>query len=305
MKLRDIVKNFVVSRFDITDDFFNTAWDFVNANYSKIHDSIVSAKGKLDQADIPLAFVGKTEGQAVKAILIFTTGFKEVNLTGEIAESVLASVQNACKQYRAEARLKEEILQAVKSGKEEIINFFKEEQRIEKLKPREKIAEGEKLEYEVYISDPSGIGTETIEISKTNVKKKYLKNKNNYDIFVYLRSVYVKKGKELEFIRMDERIYKLLVIFLKYKDRHLDVIPLYRKAWFDTDDVDLTDTEEFIVKSYLKPAISELRTLMASVTFFEIIKPRYRGYMCRGHFKFCVIINKSEQEKYVLREFEE
>lgn len=138
MDIKQLAQEFVISYFGVREDFFNTAWDFINTNYSKIHDSVVSAKGKLDQADIPLAFVGKTEGQAVKAILIFTTGFKEVNLTGDIAESVLASVQSACKQYRAEARLKEEILQAVKSGKEEIINFFKEEQRIKELKPKEK-----------------------------------------------------------------------------------------------------------------------------------------------------------------------
>lgn len=145
MKLRDIVKNFVVSRFDITDDFFNTAWDFVNANYSKIHDSIVSAKGRLDQADIPLAFVGKTEGQAVKAILIFTTGFKEVDLKGDIGQSILSSIQNACNQYKAEIKLKEEILQTVESSKKEIINFFKQKQPTEKLKPGKK-----KLEYVIF-----------------------------------------------------------------------------------------------------------------------------------------------------------
>lgn len=303
MELKGIARNFVVSRFDITDEFFSTAWDFINTNYDKFCGRVVSAKGKMDQAGLPLGFVGKAEGQAVKAILIFATGFKEVNLTGDIGQNILASVQNACNQYMTETKLARELLQAVKSSKEEIINFFKGKQ-VQKLKPEAQEKE-EGLGYEVYISHPSGIGTEIMDISKTDVKKKYLKNKDNHDIFLYLRSVYAKKGKELEFVRMDERIYKLLVMFLEYKDRHLDVIPLYRKAWFDTDDVNLTDREEFIVKSYLKPAISELRKLMAGVPTFEIIKPRYRGYMCRGRFKFCVIIDKSEQKKYKLREFEE
>jgi len=145
MTLKDIAKKFTVSHFDITDDFFDTAWNFIDANYDQIRGNVVSSRGKIEQIGIPMGFTGKREGQTLKAILVFTTGFKEVDLKGDIGQSILTSIQNACNQFNAGVKLREEILQTVESSKKEIINLFKQKQLAKEFKHGKK-----KMEYVIF-----------------------------------------------------------------------------------------------------------------------------------------------------------
>lgn len=169
--------------------------------------------------------------------------------------------------------------------------------------PKDETGKPQREIYEVYTSDSSGIGTVKKESSEKEIKQKYLKMKPESDIFVYHRSVYLKRQNKP--IEMDRRIYNLLILFLKYKDKPLSTIPIYRRAWFDIEDKYLGDDEEIIVRSWLKPAISELRTLLYKVSALEIKKPRWQPYVCRGSFTFCVIIGKDEAKRRTLQEAED
>ena len=93
------------------------------------------------------------------------------------------------------------------------------------MKPQEKVKvvqdKSEAADYEIYLSKYRGIGAESLEASKNRVEKNYLQNKEDYDIFVYTRSVYSKKKDfrtkkpNFVFIELDQRMYVLLVLFLK------------------------------------------------------------------------------------------
>jgi len=301
MEIKDIAREFITSYFDIRGDFFDTAWDFVNANFDKIS-SVASSSQGVKNIGGPLAFGGDEEQGAVKAILIFADGFREMPLKSDMSDFV-DSVKTACGKYHAEARLTEEILKKVTSLENRISKFMKPQK---KGKAVVKDKEDEDIKgYVIYIPTSTGIGTEISDISEKKIREEYLSKKNNYPIFIYTRNVFIKSGRELKSMQMDERIYRLLVIFLRQKDMLIPPIPLYRKAWAEAP-LKITDiTDENDVSPYLKASISELRALLKDVPDFEITKARFQGYICKGKFKFCAIILKSEEKKYILSEAEE
>lgn len=170
--------------------------------------------------------------------------------------------------------------------------------------------EAEKAGYAVYLSKEKGIGTSTIEATKNKVDKEYLSGKENYDIFIYTRSVYSKKrdvrtGKRaVSLVELDQRMYVLLVLFLKYKDSSLNVFALFKKAWEHVPKNYDGRPDYKRTMEYLKSTISELKSKIG-VDALEIKKPRNsEGYICSGSFKFCVIIDKSQSDKYILSDFD-
>lgn len=170
---------------------------------------------------------------------------------------------------------------------------------------KSKILSKEVNAFVLYLPTSTGIGTEISAISEKKIRKEYLQKRNDYSILVYTRRVFVKIRKELKPLPMDERIYRLLVIFLRQKDMVIPPIPLYRKAWADSPSKIVSITDERDVSPYLKTAISELRSILKNVPDFEITKARFQGYICSGKFQFCAIIPKAEEKKYVLSEAEE
>jgi len=146
MDARQIAKEFVISYFDVRENFFDTAWDFVNVNFDRISSVATSAKG-MDTIGGPLAFGGREEQGAVKAILIFADGFREMPLKSDFSDLV-DSVREACSKYKAEARLTDEILKKVTSLENRIAKFMKPELASRAVE-REK---EEKAEYEVFLS---------------------------------------------------------------------------------------------------------------------------------------------------------
>lgn len=201
------------------------------------------------------------------------------------------------------------IEKALEETKKEEIEVKNEESPTTGSKVKKEIIEEkgkEVKDFVVYLPTSTGIGTEISEISEHKIRKEYLQKKNDYSIFIYTRNVFIKAGKELKSLeQMDERIYKLLVIFLRQKDRLIPPIPLYRKAWADSHSRIPRIEGENDVSPYLKSSISELRNLLESVPDFKITKPRFQGYTCKGKFRFCVIIPKAEEKKYILSEAEE
>ena len=296
MEYKDIVREFVTSHFNVKGDFFDTAWDFITSNWEKVSSLASSSKG-MQLIGGPLAFGGDEERGAVKAILIFADGFKEVDFEGDVS-NIVSSVRNACSKYNAEARLTKEILEKVSSLENRIAKFMRP---VEKGKSLPKgSAEVDTKGYVIYLPTLTGIGTEMSDISEKMIREDYLSKKNNYPIFIYTRNVFVKIGKELKSIQMDERIYKLLVIFLRQKDLLIPPIPLYRKAWAGSFYEFPSIRDERDVSGPLKSAISELRAILKDVQNFEITKARFEGYICKGKFQFCVIILKTEEKKFIL-----
>jgi hypothetical protein len=300
MEAREIAREFIISYFNIRGDFFDTAWDFVNANFGKIS-SLASSSQGIKNIGGPLAFGGDEEQGAVKAILIFADGFREMPLKSDMSDFV-DSVRTACGKYHAEARLTEEILKKVTSLENRIAKFMRPEVKGKLIaKEKEQELEG----YVIYLPTSSGIGTDISGISEKKIREEYLQKKNDYDVFVYTRNVFVKSGREMKSLQMDERIYRMLVIFLRQKDMLVPTIPLYRKAWVEAPLKITAIRDDSDVAPYLKSSISELRSILTNVPNFEITKARFQGYICKGKFKFCAIILKSEEKKYILSEAEE
>lgn len=298
---REITKEFIGSYFDVPEEFFDAAWNFVNENFDRISSMAGSSRG-INALEGTMAFGGEEEKGAVKAILIFADGFKELPLEGNFS-SLVDSIKSACSKYHAEEGLTKEILKKVSSLENRIAKFMKPQ---EKGKAVVKDKEDEDVKgYVIYLPTSIGIGTEISDISEKKIREEYLSKKNNYPIFIYTRNVFIKSGRELKSMQMDERIYRLLVVFLRQKDMLIPPIPLYRKAWAEAP-LKITDiTDENDVSPYLKASISELRALLKDVSDFEITKARFQGYICKGKFRFCVIILKSEEKKYTLSEAEE
>lgn len=299
MDVKTFAKDFIISYFKIRGDFFDTAWDFVQDNFEKLS-SMTSLSRDMKALEGTMAFGGNEEKGAVKAILIFADGFKEVDFQGDFS-SLVDSVRLACSKYHAGEGLTKEILKKVSSLENRIAKFMKPAEK-KKVSVQ---AEEDTKSYVIYIPTSTGIGTEISDITEKKIREDYLQKKNNYPIFIYTRNVFVKSGKELKSTQMDERIYRLLVIFLRQKDLLIPPIPLYRKAWSGSFSEQPSIRDERDVSPYLKASISELRALLKDVPNFEITKARFQGYICKGRFRFCVIILKSEEKNFILSEAED
>ena len=82
MDVKTFAKDFIISYFKIRGDFFDTAWDFVQDNFEKLS-SMTSLSRDMKAIEGTMAFGGNEEKGAVKAILIFADGFKEVDFQGD------------------------------------------------------------------------------------------------------------------------------------------------------------------------------------------------------------------------------
>ena len=126
------------------------------------------------------------------------------------------------------------------------------------------------------------------------------KNKDQYEIIIIGRTVNLKKDNAIKPLLMAESEYRLLVMFLKYRGKHLNTFELYRKAW-STKTLPHLHDEKSIVDNYLKTTISSLRDNFDSVKGFEI--PRKRpatGYICMGNFKFAIVLTSTDDKLLTL-----
>jgi len=175
-----------------------------------------------------------------------------------------------------------------------------------KAEPKE-----EKLEYAIFLSRPSGIRTIKKEDTEEGVQAKYMKKKENYDIFVYEQAVYKKvmDGKKAKMISLNPSISfrGLLILFLKYKDVSLPYVELYHRAfswravsgetnvYHDRDAKLPTD-----VMNTLKNSVNELKREFDNIKGFDIPRAKNSTYKCEGNFKFCLILKKATNEHYTM-----
>jgi len=151
--------------------------------------------------------------------------------------------------------------------------------------------------YEIFLSDPGGIGTQEIKATEKE-HKKYKDTRNKYDIFIYHRDVYTKKNPNP--LKLENISYGILVLLLRYKDTPLPPIPFARKLRVTVDDSS-PESEKDAHKA-VKPFITPLRKSFAHIKGFNIEKIRHQPIKCNGKFSFCVILSKEEAKNYYLNE---
>lgn len=159
-----------------------------------------------------------------------------------------------------------------------------------------------------YLSNKSGYGAEKVSGIEGELIKQYLYNKKRYSIIIYRQNIVIKDtgGKDnFKHIDLDEGVLNILILLLKYKDKKIPYLSLYKIAWKNSihrHDIkpDLEITAE--IMNSLKNAISDLRGAFKEVDNFVIPHARGGGYICKGSFKFCLILDKINDDFYTLEE---
>jgi hypothetical protein len=299
MEAKDIAREFIIPYFNVRGDFFDTAWDFVNANFDKIS-SVASSSQGIKSIGGPLSFGGHEEHGAVKAIIIFADGFKEMPLEGNFS-SFVDSIKSACGKYHAEEGLTKEILKKVNSLENRIEKFLKPE-AIKRIAAKEE----KKSEYVVFLPSPGGIKTFIDNKTKTEEQahKNYATKKEKFDIFIYEQNVYKKvmgEGKA-KMISLNPSISfrGLLILFLKYKDVSLPYVELYHKAFCETAEHKSDAEEPGDVMNTLKNAVNELKRELDYIKGFSIPRAKNSAYKCEGGFQFCLILKRPTNEHYTM-----
>lgn len=211
------------------------------------------------------------------------------------------SKQEAGPEQPSQVGLTKEVLEKVTSIENRIKKFIEPEVKKE-------ISKAEAIsKYEVYLPKQGGFGSQIIRCNDTDVKNRFLDKRNDFDVFIYGRSVYVKKmnektkKKELIFEKVQERAYKLLVMFLKYKDKSLHVRALFKKAWADVDrETTGIPEDKDITNKYLKFPISNIRDLIYPHNWDIVTQRNSSAFISRGSLNYCVIIEKTEKEKFTI-----
>lgn len=159
----------------------------------------------------------------------------------------------------------------------------------------------------VYMNRGSGFGAKRYIVSEDDLHSKFLYNKEKFDIIIYQHNVELKsvENKKIPFIPINlySNILSLLILFLKHKDEPLPYLPLYHCAWKDGADYkkDVTDFADII--DDLKTGVSSLRKKLETVENFIIPPARRKAnvYVCKGGFKFCLILKNSMDQKHNLQ----
>lgn len=309
MDKKQLAKEFVLPYFNLRESLFNAAWDYIDANFDKVSAAMSSGSGQaVEKTGIPLSLGGEEQRGAVKAIIIFADGFKEMPLEGDFS-SLVDSIKSACGKYHAEEGLAKEILKKVNSLENRIEKFLKPDV-IKKVRVGK---EAEGVEYAIFLSAPGGIGTIRDKDTKTEIQfqEKYAKRKEKYDIFIYDQTIYKKvldKGKaKMVLLNPGNSTRGLLILFLKYKDAALPYVELYHKAFSwkavsgETNVYhDGTAKLPEDVMNTLKNAVNELKREFDYIKGFSIPRAKNSTYKCEGDFEFCLILKKATNEQYTM-----
>lgn len=178
--------------------------------------------------------------------------------------------------------------------------YGKEQEYIQDVKGRVESVSNRNVEFLVWVSTPSGIGSKQLSYTEKALNEKVLPNMDRYDIAVKGRSVLTRTPTGHHYLQMEEKPYKLLVILLRYKEEHLDTRDLYMRVYGLRHPVDYSEAE--IVERFLKFPISDLRAKMVKVRGFIIPdKLHSGGYRCAGDFTFGIVIDKCLENAFRVR----
>ncbi|MFH1014435.1 MAG: hypothetical protein V1762_00710 [Nitrospirota bacterium] len=185
---------------------------------------------------------------------------------------------------------------------------------VQKGKLRAKTGEG-KLEYEIWVSDKDSEGCTVSErLTKEGLMQKFekLKQKHRFLLDDRYNTVYLDKEKinavkvarrskqtkkvKYEQVSIKFARYKLLLWFLRHKDRLFNAERLYRVGWShvwgDMEATDLPRNYQDSVKNEIS-VLNAVFTAMGLDRNLKIESERLLGYRCTGDCDYCLIV-KSE-----------
>ena len=300
MDVKRIAKDFVTAHFNVRESFFEAAWDIVNRRYEEI--SSASEAGDIfRELGKPLGIVGVEKSEVLVTVVAFATMARQVSAT--IKPEDLKAVAHAAIEKYAEKlnavirkKLKDAVsIQIIGSGE---------------LGGKAGVGEGtETAKYLVLLPYENGVGTQELrDVPEQQMRDEYLGNSLDFALFVYGGNVTVRSGaKKPTPIQMplEPRIRAMLIILLRYKDRYVPPIPLYRRAWLAAKAPLQKEIQYTTAVDLVDPAKSILAGQMSKhISGFELEK-RKEGYICRGAFSFCCIIGNEDEREYCLLELSE
>lgn len=283
---REIAKDFVTSYYKVNQGFFDAAWDVINANLPAISSSAGSAE-KLKSFGGALAFGGEEEHGAVKAIIIFADGFKEMPLEGDFS-SLVDSIKSACGKYHAEEGLTKEILKKVNSLENRIEKFLKPGMPIKSIARLK-----EDKEYELLSSGKKVVLLVSLKAEEIRGKRG-LGTKNEIFIDDERKDVFVRRKSAEEF---KDLMYALLFHFVINSGVGGDTERLYIAVWGDA--VAAEDNRDQAVQQ----AVKRFRIILKNYNLGivpELSKSRYaasKTYVMKPRPNYCILRRIEKEEK--------
>ncbi len=278
MEAKDIAREFIIPYFNVRGDFFDTAWDFVNANFDKIS-SVASSSQGIKSIGGPLSFGGHEEHGAVKAIIIFADGFKEMPLEGNFTDLV-DSIKSACSKYHAEEGLTKEILNKVNSLENRIEKFLKPGMPIKSIARLK-----EDKEYELLSSGKKVVLLVSLKAEEIRGKRG-LGTKNEIFIDDERKDVFVRRKSAEEF---KDLMYAMLFHFVINSGVGGDTERLYIAVWGDA--VAAEDNRDQAVQQ----AVKRFRIILKNYNLGivpELSKSRYaasKTYVMKPKPQYCIL----------------
>ena len=129
--------------------------------------------------------------------------------------------------------------------------------------------------------------------------------REKYDVFVHGDTVTIQPDGQSAAVPVELQpvLYRLLVLFLRYKGQVIPLAPLYRIACQTgpglsaAEKTNLTKTE--IGRSSLRSPIARLRDAMC-VSGFSIKNHRWVGYKCSGSFSLGLVLPRRDADTFVV-----
>ena len=285
MDIKAIAKEFVTSFYQLPHSLAETAWDTVSQNYESMRPGGRSAVGP--RLGAPLGIAGPEDSDAVRAVIIFV-GADRIIESGFSSAEVVAVFQKLCRHFEESERTTQEILA-----------FVRQCAAADGIRRSVSSPSGEP-KYKVFLSHPSGVRSIEAEATEDELQERYLHQKLTVDIFVYGRTVFGRPARHAteqtdRAVDLDENVFRLLVLFLKYKDLRLPVAALYGRAWGIPAERRFGSLDAGMMNN-LKRGVSDLRRAFEDVENFRIPPAYGRGryktvfYMLRGQFQFCLML---------------
>ena len=166
--------------------------------------------------------------------------------------------------------------------------------------------EAENALYDVYIPKEGNYGVRHLKCSEDDLKKTFLDNREGYDLFLRGRSIFARskrgRGNLVDItVKVQERAFNLLVMFLKYKNKPLDVSELFKKAWAHIDNKPSMPTIKTIKNTYLKRSLTDLRKYFGHLGFIIETAKNSDSIIASGDINFCLIIETNDKDKFTIK----
>jgi hypothetical protein len=245
----------------------------------------------------------------ISGVAIFAFTYQPLRDAHDLTEDTLRTrINKTCLSLKIPVDIEDKIGATLMEMVPELVDRAQSEQDKAAAVKEMEAKETESQQYAVYTAHPSGIGVESETANERTIKRKYLSNKENYDIFVYQHCVEKRLASMIddqpidtyETVELDLNVLRLSVLFLKYKNEHLPYAPLYDKAWEGSTNRRDFEKDRAEAMTGLKNAVTALRNTFGDIDGFNIPPARGGGYICKGQFTFCLILKKSLDQWYTL-----